>query len=74
MTPIDGTVQASAITTIGQVVTAGSELMRIVPRNAALEVEAYPPNHDIGFVAAGQSAVIKLEAFPFTRYGTPRLL
>jgi HlyD family secretion protein len=53
---------------------SGSELMRIVPRNAALEVEAYPPNHDIGFVAAGQPAVIKVEAFPFTRYGTPRLL
>ena len=32
--PIDGTVQASAITTVGQVVSAGSELMRIVPGNA----------------------------------------
>lgn len=68
--PIDGTVQASAITTVGQVVTAGSELMRIVPRNVSLEIEAYLPNHDIGFVAAGQPAVIKVEAFPFTRYGT----
>jgi hypothetical protein len=26
--------------------------------------------HDIGFVSAGQIAVIKLETFPFTRYGT----
>lgn len=68
--PIDGTIQASAITTVGQVVSAGSELMRIVPGNASLEIEAYLPNHDIGFVAAGQPAVIKIEAFPFTRYGT----
>ncbi|TXR49455.1 HlyD family type I secretion periplasmic adaptor subunit [Phyllobacterium endophyticum] len=68
--PIDGTVQASAITTIGQVATAGSELMRIVPSNGALEIEAYLPNREIGFVTAGQPAVIKIEAFPFTRYGT----
>ena len=27
-------------------------------------------NKDIGFVRAGQPAVIKVEAFPFTRYGT----
>ncbi len=68
--PIDGTVQASAITTVGQVVSAGSELMRIIPRDATLEIAAHLPNHDIGFVAAGQAAVIKVEAFPFTRYGT----
>jgi hemolysin D len=27
-------------------------------------------NQDIGFVAEGQEAVIKLDALPFTRYGT----
>ncbi|QND55184.1 HlyD family type I secretion periplasmic adaptor subunit (plasmid) [Phyllobacterium sp. 628] len=69
LSPIDGTVQASAVTTVGQVVSAGSELMRIVPENASLEIEAYLPNRDIGFVQAGQTAVVKVEAFPFTRYG-----
>ncbi|MGA1802214.1 HlyD family type I secretion periplasmic adaptor subunit [Rhizobium sp. HT1-10] len=67
--PIDGVVQTSAITTIGQVVSAGTELMRVVPKGAALEIEAYIPNSDIGFVSVGQEAVIKVEAFPFTRYG-----
>jgi hemolysin D len=67
--PIDGTVQTSAITTIGQVVTAGTELMRVVPSGTSLEIEAYIPNSDIGFVSVGQIAVIKVEAFPFTRYG-----
>ncbi|MBB3444219.1 HlyD family type I secretion membrane fusion protein [Rhizobium sp. BK379] len=67
--PINGTVQTSAITTVGQGVMAGSELMRVVPENAALEIEAYLPNQDIGFVAPGQLAVIKVQAFPFTRYG-----
>ena len=59
----------SAITTVGQVVTAGAELMRIVPDVGSLEIEAYLPNRDIGFVSPGQPAVIKIEAFPFTRYG-----
>lgn len=69
VSPIDGIVQASAITTVGQVVTAGTELMRIVPSNSTLEIEAYLPNRDIGFVQADQTAVIKVEAFPFTRFG-----
>jgi hemolysin D len=68
--PIDGTVQASALTTVGQVVASGTEVMRVVPTDAALEVEAYLPNRDIGFVSVGQTAVLKIEAFPFTRYGT----
>lgn len=67
--PINGTVQTSAITTVGQGGMAGSEPMRVVPENAALEIEAYLPNQDIGFVAPGQLAVIKVQAFPFTRYG-----
>jgi len=67
--PIDGTIQLSAITSVGQLVTAGTELMRIVPKDAPLEIEAYLPNHDIGFVHAGQAAVIKIEAYPFTRFG-----
>ncbi|MGY5775164.1 HlyD family type I secretion periplasmic adaptor subunit [Rhizobium sp. LEGMi135b] len=67
--PIDGIVTASALTTVGQVVNPGAELMRIVPADTELEIEAFLPNKDIGFVATGQEAVIKIEAFPFTRYG-----
>ena len=66
---IAGTVQASAITTVGQIVTSGTELMRVVPAGGPIEIEAYIPNRDIGFVAAGMPAVINIEAFPFTRYG-----
>jgi hemolysin D len=68
-TPIDGIVTASAITTIGQVVNPGAELLRIVPNDAELEIEALLPNKDIGFVSVGQEVMIKIEAFPFTRYG-----
>ncbi|MDH7804240.1 MULTISPECIES: HlyD family type I secretion periplasmic adaptor subunit [unclassified Rhizobium] len=67
--PIDGVVQLSSITAVGQVVTANVELMRIVPLDADLEIEAYLPNKDIGFVEPQQSAVIKVEAYPYTRFG-----
>lgn len=68
--PIEGVVQSSIVTTAGQVVSPGEQLMRIVPDDAVLEIESYLPNKDVGFVAVGQNAVVKLEAFPFTRYGT----
>jgi hemolysin D len=68
--PIDGTVQQLAVTTIGQVVTTGQSLMTIVPLDSPIEIEAMIENKDIGFVEAGQAAVVKVESFPFTRYGT----
>lgn len=70
VSPIAGTVAASSVTTIGQVVTVGEEVMRIVPSGAGLEIEAYLENKDVGFVKPGQKAEVKVEAFPFTRYGT----
>ena len=67
--PIAGRVQSSIITNVGQVVTSGQEIMRIVPEDSGLEIQAYVRNRDIGFVSVGQEAVVKIESFPFTRYG-----
>lgn len=68
--PIEGAVQALSVTTIGQVLTSGQEIMRIVPKNSNLAIEAYLPNADRGFVKQGDKAVVKVASFPFTRYGT----
>jgi hemolysin D len=68
--PTDGVVQALSVTTRGQVVQSGMELMRIVPAETSVEIECYLPNKDVGFVKAGQDAIIKVDAFPFTRYGS----
>lgn len=68
--PIDGIVQQLAVHTVGGVVTAAQQLMVIAPREGLLEVEAWVDNKDIGFVNPEQEAEIKVEAFPFTRYGT----
>lgn len=69
VSPIDGTVADLAVTTVGQVVGAGMEMMRIVPNDGQLEIEALVQNRDIGFINPGQSVVVKIDSFPFTRYG-----
>lgn len=68
--PVDGTVQQLAVHTVGGVVTPAQPLMVIVPKDNPIEVEAYVENKDIGFVNPGQAAVVKIETFPFTKYGT----
>lgn len=68
--PIAGIVQQLAVHTVGGVVTPAQELLKIVPQQVKLEVEAWVLNKDIGFVTEGQTAEIKVETFPFTQYGT----
>ena len=67
--PVDGTVQNVKIHTPGAVVTTADTLMTIVPDGTGIEVEAMVQNKDIGFVHEGQEVEVKLDAFPFTRYG-----
>lgn len=68
-TSANGTVQQLNIHTEGGVVSHGEELMVIVPEGDVMEVEALVPNKDIGFIEHGQAVVIKVESFPYTRYG-----
>lgn len=68
--PVDGTVQQLSTHTIGGVVTPAESLMVIVPKNTPLEAEVNVLNKDIGFVRVGQSVEIKIDSFPFTKYGT----
>ncbi len=68
--PVDGTVQQLAVHTLGGVVTPAQPLMVIVPAHNPLQVEAFVENRDIGFIRAGQAAEVKVETFPYTRYGT----
>jgi hemolysin D len=70
--PVDGVVQQLAVHTVGGVVTPAQALAVVVPADSRLEIEAMVPNHDIGFVHAGQDAEIKVDTFSFTRYGLLR--
>lgn len=72
VSPADGTVQQLALHTIGGVVEPARTLMIVVPTRAEPEIEAQVLNRDAGFVREGQRAEVKVDAFPFTRYGTVR--
>src|SRR5208337_290092 len=56
--PIDGVVQQMAVTTLGQVVTTGQQLIVVTPSEGKLQVEALVANLDIGFVKLGQDAAV----------------
>jgi len=68
--PVAGTVQQLAVHTSGGVVTPAQVLLVLVPDDSEVTAEVVLENKDIGFVQAGQAATIKLETFPYTRYGT----
>ena len=68
--PVDGTVAQLIIHTVGGVVEAAKPIMVVVPRSGLIVAEVKVLNKDVGFVRVGQPAALKLEAFPFTRYGT----
>lgn len=50
------------------VLQAGERILSLVPQ-AGLYAEVFVPNKDIGFVKPGQEAKVRVDAFPFTRYG-----
>ena len=68
--PVDGVVQGVGELAEGSFVQRGDRLMAVVPADGGLEIRAYVRNRDVGFVRAGQRAIVKIDAFPFTRYGT----
>lgn len=65
----DGTVKDMATYTPGAVVQPGAVLLTLVPRNEPLFAEVAIPNEDVGFVAPGQGVKVKLQAYPFQKYG-----
>jgi hemolysin D len=67
--PIDGTVQQMHVASVGGVVTPAQQLLSVVPDDDRVEVEAVLENRDVGFVEVGQRVELKVDAFPFTRYG-----
>ncbi|MDD2500168.1 MAG: HlyD family type I secretion periplasmic adaptor subunit [Geobacter sp.] len=67
--PIDGTIQQLNVYTIGGVVQAAQPLMKLVPKEDKVEVEAMIENKDVGFVESGQLAAVKIDAYEYTKYG-----
>lgn len=68
--PVDGAVHGLSTYTIGGIVTPAQPIVTIVPEGTPLIIEATVLNKDIGFVKVDQEAEIKLDTFPFQKYGT----
>ena len=67
--PVSGRVNQLAVHTLGGVVSEGQGLMMVVPDDAAMEIEAWADNKDIGFIQQGQTAEVKVETFDFQKFG-----
>lgn len=65
----DGTILTVSKVSVGSVLTAGQQLITLVPTNAPLEVEANIAGSDDGHVHVGDPVDIKFDTFPYTQYG-----
>lgn len=68
--PVTGTVQQIKNYTLGSILQPSQQVMTIIPDNQHNIAEVNILNKDIGFIHVGQKAMIKIDAFPYTRYGT----
>jgi HlyD family type I secretion membrane fusion protein len=68
--PVAGVVQDLAVAGAGQSVAAHETLMKLVPLGDGLAVETRVANEDIGRVAVGMPATIKVRAFDYLRFGS----
>ena len=70
--PQDGIVKDLATHTPGTVVSPGTILLTLVPRNDPVKAEVWVTNEDAGWVEVNQPVKIKIAAFPFNKYGMVR--
>ena len=68
--PVSGYVNTLNVNTLGDTVTSAQELVTIVPKDTPLEMVCYVKNMDIGDIEIGIETEIKLEAYPYNKYGT----
>jgi membrane fusion protein len=53
----------------GQPVTGGQALATLLPSDAVLETVLFAPSRAVGFVRRGTAVMVRVEAFPFERFG-----
>lgn len=66
--PQDGVLSA-VLAEPGQAVSPASALATLVPQGAVLQAHLYAPSSAVGFVRPGQAVRLRLEAFPYQKFG-----
>jgi adhesin transport system membrane fusion protein len=72
LAPVDAVVNNIKVSTLGGVVRAGDTVMELLPAGDNLIVEAKIAPADIAFVATGQDASVKLDAYESSIFGALR--
>jgi HlyD family secretion protein len=67
---VDGTVLEVADRSIGSVLREAETLMTLVPDGADMYVEAMVASRDVSYLKLGDAVRVKLESYPFQRFGT----
>ncbi|MBC8339067.1 MAG: HlyD family type I secretion periplasmic adaptor subunit [Alphaproteobacteria bacterium] len=67
--PVDGVVKTLYVATVGGVVAPGATVADVVPGGDRLIIEAQLPTQDIGYVHAGQEALVMLASSDAARFG-----
>ena len=68
--PTNGYINSISVNNIGENVTAAQQMITIVPAGSDVEMVCYFKNMDIADIKVGMDAEIKLEAYPYNKYGT----
>jgi adhesin transport system membrane fusion protein len=67
--PVSGIVKSLHVSTLGQVVKPGVDIVEIVPSGDTLLVEARVRPQDIAHLRPGLDAVVRVTAYDYTAYG-----
>jgi membrane fusion protein len=66
--PASGTVTA-VIGHPGQLVSAGSPMLTIVPQYSRMQAQLLAPSSAIGFIHSGERVLLRYSAFPYQKFG-----
>ena len=70
--PVNGVVLQVADRSVGSVLREAETLVTLVPDKADLYIDASVPSRDVSYLKVGDDVRVKLEAYPFQRFGTVR--
>ena len=68
--PVDGIVQQVADRSVGSVLREAETLVTLVPDAAIFMSRPMSPSRDVSYLKIGDLVRVKLESYPFQRFGT----
>ena len=67
--PVSGIVYGMVPSSPGYAATAGETLVKVVP-GGEIEAKIFVTNRDVGFLEPGMKAQVRIDAFPYTQFGS----